>query len=514
MPERNDELVFAREAPPQECARQTPWKVLIADDDEEVHHITKLVLPDLAVLGKPVEFISAFSAKEAREILSEHHDIAVILLDVVMEEDDSGLQLVRHIREESRNPLVRIILRTGQPGNAPERKVILDYDINDYKTKTELTAQKLLTTMVSAIRSYRDIITIERNRLGLKKIIMAAPGMFELQSLKAFASGTLVQLASLLNAEENAIYSRPRGLAATQNCGELVVLAGTGEYEDSVDHPLQGLIPPDAFELVKAALGERKSQSAGNRFIGYFESHLVGPNIIFLEDAPQLDRMNLELVDIFCLNLAAAFDNHILNNEIEETQKELIFKLGEFFEERSKESSHHVKRVAEYARLLGMKKGLSSQEVDFLYIASAIHDIGKIAIPDSILNKPGQLDREEIVIMRQHCKYGRDLFESSRRPLFIACSHVAGQHHEQWGGAGYPNGLRGEEIDLNARIASIADVFDALTSDRVYRKAWSVERTVEFFRNERGRQFDPDLVDLFLAGLDGVLAIMQSHQGG
>ena len=161
-------------------AAEIKWKVLIVDDDEEVHTVTKMALRRFTFDGKAIEFISAYSAAEGQDLLSKNMDTAVIFLDVVMEKEDSGLTLARYIRTELNNKLVRIILRTGQPGQAPEHRVVVEYDINDYKEKTELTTQKLFTTLVTALRSFRDMNMIEVNRRSLKKIIESAGSMFEL----------------------------------------------------------------------------------------------------------------------------------------------------------------------------------------------------------------------------------------------------------------------------------------------------------------------------------------------
>ena len=133
------------------------WKILVVDDEPAIHQVTKLALRNLSVLGRPSQLINALSAKDAREQLALHPDIAVVLLDVVMETEDAGLEFIKHIREQVGNPLIRIILRTGQPGQAPERQVMVDYDINDYKEKTELTASKLFTTVMSSIRTFAHL---------------------------------------------------------------------------------------------------------------------------------------------------------------------------------------------------------------------------------------------------------------------------------------------------------------------------------------------------------------------
>ena len=160
----DDELLFADDTPEPSRKRQRvpqPWRMLVVDDEPDVHRVTRMVLADFSFEGRSLEIISALSGGEAREILRKANDIAVILLDVVMETDDAGLTLVREIRQDIGNENVRIVLRTGQPGMAPEQKVIVEYDINDYKSKAELTAQKLFTTIVAALRSYRDLVAIE-----------------------------------------------------------------------------------------------------------------------------------------------------------------------------------------------------------------------------------------------------------------------------------------------------------------------------------------------------------------
>lgn len=156
-----DDFAFAPEKEGGLSSTEAPWKILIADDEEEVHQVTAVAMIDVHFKGRKLEFLHAYSAHEARDMLAAHHDIAIILLDVVMEEENAGLRLVRQIREQMNNRRVRIVLRTGQPGQAPERDVVVDYDINDYKSKTELTRQKLLTCVISALRSYDDIVALE-----------------------------------------------------------------------------------------------------------------------------------------------------------------------------------------------------------------------------------------------------------------------------------------------------------------------------------------------------------------
>jgi len=161
--DEEEDLLFADEDDDvTETEKQSSWKVMLVDDELEIHNITRLSLEDFEFEDKPLTFISAYSGQEARELIRTHPDTALILLDVVMESDNAGLEVVKYIREELGNHFVRIVLRTGQPGQAPEQKVIVNYDINDYKAKTELTTQKLFTTVITALRAYRHLTTIER----------------------------------------------------------------------------------------------------------------------------------------------------------------------------------------------------------------------------------------------------------------------------------------------------------------------------------------------------------------
>ncbi|HOG65181.1 MAG TPA: DUF3369 domain-containing protein, partial [Spirochaetota bacterium] len=225
----NDLMVFADDRRKDEILRRPldAWHILVVDDEDDVHRVTRLVLKDVSFLGKPIKIHSAHSRSEAEAFLASHPDISIVLLDVVMEEEDAGLKLVRYIRETLGNTVIRIILRTGQPGQAPETEVVVQYDINDYKCKTELTSEKLFTTVISALRSWRDLITIDRSKKGLERIIQASAGIFEAQSLREFVSGVLMQLVSMLGLENDALYCHTSGFSATNENGELKVLAAT-----------------------------------------------------------------------------------------------------------------------------------------------------------------------------------------------------------------------------------------------------------------------------------------------
>jgi response regulator RpfG family c-di-GMP phosphodiesterase len=223
----------------------------------------------------------------------------------------------------------------------------------------------------------------------------------------------------------------------------------------------------------------------------------------------QRDVKNLSLVASYT---AQALEAVLMNREMDEAQKEIIFKMGEIGEVRSKETGSHVKRVAEYAKLLAIKSGLSEEEAELIKVASPMHDIGKVAIADAILNKPGKLSKEEFLEVQAHANIGYHLLENSKRSILKAAAIIAKEHHERWDGKGYPEGLTGEGIHIYGRIVAVADVFDALATDRPYKQAWALEDILTHFKKERGKQFDPALIDVFLENLHGFLQIKKRYE--
>lgn len=338
-----------------------PWKILIVDDDEDIHDVTELALKRLEFENRKLTFIHAYSAFEAKVKLVEYPDIAVALLDVVMENESAGLDLVRVIREDFRNENIRLILRTGNPGQAPEESVTLSYDINDYRGKTELTAQNLRTVIITALRSYQSILTIK----GLYK-------------------------------------------------------------------------------------------------------------------------------------------------EIDDTQKELIYTLSEIAESRSVDTGNHVKRVGIISTFLARALHLPAEEVENMKLAASMHDLGKLAIDDAILNKPGKLTENEFNTMKNHCRYGYEILKFSQRELLKMAAIISYEHHENYDGTGYPRGISGDEIHVYSRIVAIADVFDALSMKRVYKESWPQDRILEYIKEESGKKFDPKIVQIFLEHFEEIKDLIEA----
>jgi response regulator RpfG family c-di-GMP phosphodiesterase len=486
------------------------WKLLIVDDEEEVHLLTRLVLKNFEFEGRGLTMSSSYSGAGARQILRDDPEIAIILLDVVMEREDSGLQLVRYIREELGNKNVRIILRTGQPGQAPEQEVVSQYDINDYKAKTELTAQKLFTTVTSALRSWRDIQSIVTRNKGLQKIINSGASLFEWHSRKDFSARVLKQLVVLAHCEEGSKndYS---GLTARRRDGKFFIGLGTGRFSQMAGRSVQDVVPDTTQMMVQRAERQGTDFFFNHSYVCCIRAD-NDEEILFLlkgkEGSPALDE---DLIRIYMSNVALAFHNVNLSLEIIETQKEIIHTLGEVVETRSKETANHVLRVGKMVQLLALKMGLDPDQAAILRLAAPMHDVGKVGIPDAILNKPGPLTDEEYRVMKTHTTIGWEILGKSERRIMRSAALVAHQHHERWDGKGYPNGLAGEKIHIYGRITALVDVFDAVVNKRIYREAKELGDVVAMLRQGRGTHFDPGLVDCFLANLSEFVGVVKAH---
>ena len=517
MNSQSQQILFAQEREASKRSRAA-WRVLIVDDEPDVHAVTELALEDLVFDDKGIEFGHAYSAREARDYLEEYPDTALVLLDVVMESDHAGLELVDVIRNELKNFLIRIILRTGQPGQAPEREVILRYDINDYREKADLSSLKLFSSVVSAFRSYRDLTIIDKNRRGLEKIIRSSGSLYNINSLETFVSGVLTQLEALLNLGDQTFYSRAFGvLRENQDAGieQQRIIAGTGEYASLVNRCLGDVVDEQVLERIRKAVAEKGSFFYSDACLIELNNAEGRDGILYVEGChPHLDEVDHNLVEIFVSNAAIALGNLFLHQEIELTQREVLYTLGEVAECRSQETSRHVARVSKLTGLMGDKLGLEKDACDLLQLAAAMHDIGKIAIPTEILEKPGTLTSQEWLIVKNHCQFGYELLSRAKRPLLKLAAIIAHQHHERWDGTGYPQGLRGEEIHLYGRIVAIADVFDALGNARAYKEAWPLGQVVDYFRQQRGGHFDPQLTDLLLDNLEEFTGLREVYSDG
>jgi response regulator RpfG family c-di-GMP phosphodiesterase len=506
------DLLFSDETPDEKSnvRAQSFYKILIVDDEEEVHNLTKLVLRDYTFEGRGLKFLDAYSASEAKVVLEQSSDIAVILLDVVMESDYAGLELVKDIRLNLRNRYSRIILRTGQPGQAPENDVIANYDINDYKEKSELTSSKLFTTITASLRSYRDIVSINESRKGLRSVIDATGSLFEPTSLSKLSEGILKQLHILFNLYDGSSILHASSFAATHDLkSDYTIVSATGEYSSSINRKLSDTLSADIYEKIISCNNEDKNMIIDDKFIACFKSSNGKRNIVYLEGVDDSIDFNIDIIKLFSRNVDIAFDNLFLNQEVLETQKSIVYTLVEVVERRSNETGNHVRRMTEISCLIGSELGLGHKNISLLRLAAPLHDIGKIGIADAILHKPGKLTEEEYATIKTHPLQGYEILKGNERVAMKMAALIAYQHHEKWDGTGYPQGLKGEEIDLYARITALADVVDALGNKRSYKDSWSLDRILEFIEEQRGKHFDPLVVDAFLNRLDQYRAICE-----
>jgi len=341
-----DDIVQLIDDPRERPAEHGPrWKIAVIDDEPAVHDGTRFALSDYRLNGQGLEILSAYSAAEGRELMRRNTDVAVVLLDVIMETDTAGLSLVEFIRKDLKNETVRIILRTGQPGQAPERRVIVDYDINDYKAKTELTADKLFTSLTAALRSYQQLQRMVETRRGLEIIIDAASTLFDFKSMQRLAEGVLTQIGSLLNVDCAGILV----LREPQNAHETFsVLAGSGCYSRFIGTEVSQIIENDLRQLVEEAFARRHHEFSPRRSVLYIRTVSGREVVVVLEAARQLSSTDRTLVEIFCSRLSVAFDNVILYEQLQRANT----RLEERVAARTQELTNANRRLAaQWARL-------------------------------------------------------------------------------------------------------------------------------------------------------------------
>ena len=226
-----------------------------------------------------------------------------------------------------------------------------------------------------------------------------------------------------------------------------------------------------------------------------------------LGEAGVFSIQDLERLSLTAVYSAKTVESAMLNMELEATQREIIHILGEVSEYRSQETGDHIQRVAEISYMLAKFLKLPENEVERIRLATPMHDLGKVGIPDAILNKPGRFTDDEYAIMKTHSDIGYNMLHNSKRKLLRFAADIARSHHERWDGHGYPKGLTGEEIPLAGRICSVADVLDALSSPRCYKQPWPEEKVKEEFQKQRGGQFQPELVDVLMEHWDEIYSL-------
>lgn len=479
------------------------WDILVVDDEPDVFQTTRLALTGKRFEGRSIVLKYAASALEAKKIIERNEtEFAVILLDVVMESEHAGLDFAKWLREENGNYLIRIILRTGQPGQAPEEKVIIEYEIDDYKAKAQITSQKLYVSVISALRAYRSLHALNRSRIGLQRTLDASANLFDLDAFEDFAKGILQQIQAIINIDtERMLFMRVNGKV------ELVASEG-GKEEGSSERESYVL------EAVEQAFESKCSVVRDGSITVFVGGSQEKPAVVYVESAEELDEVAIYLIDLFCQRIGSGFETSEMLKRLKQAHNSTVAVVADLVEYKDDNTGEHVLRVAKMSRAIASQL-LKNQhytdilDADFIHTlgyAAILHDVGKVAVPDEILKKPGKLTDNEWVVMKTHSQTGGEILERNIERVddnehLKLGAEIAYFHHERWDGNGYPIGMKEEAIPLSARITSVADVYDALIHERCYKKAWPKEMAVDLIISERGKAFDPHVVDAFVQAL-------------
>jgi response regulator RpfG family c-di-GMP phosphodiesterase len=482
------------------------WKILVVDDEPDIRALTRLSLSDFKFDGRGLEFLEAASAYEARQILAEQRDVAMALIDVVMETEDAGLLLVEHIRKDLGNAMIRLVIRTGQPGAAPERFVIDNFDIDDYKDKTELSATRLYTTVRSALKAYRDLHAIELNRVGLEHVLNAVPNLYRVSnaSLSQFFQGMLMQIVGLCNLDESSFIQTIEGAVGTFESGEATLQAVTGDLSGT---PRFEAIRQACTEMILR--GQQQEELRSNALVVPLIVRAQPAGFIYVEPAGILSEASRRLIMVMAQQCASSLENLQLHIDLHQAYSSAIDMLAEVAEYKDKATGDHINRIDALTRIISLELGLPPEQAELYGKASRLHDVGKIGIDDQILRKPSRLTPDEFRVMQTHTQIGARIL--GHHTSFELAREIAYGHHERWDASGYPEARQARTLSLATRIVSVADVFDALINKRPYKDAWQVADAVAEIEQGAGTKFDPTVVQAFLnvyrrGGLDALIA--------
>ncbi|MCH8499252.1 MAG: EAL domain-containing protein [Marinobacter sp.] len=318
----SDDVLVFQDEPAQGAPAKTStqgWTILIVDDDPDVHEATIFSLSGLSIHGRPLRFVSAYSAAEARRLLEQDDQVAVILLDVVMEDEQSGLTLVRVIRDELALDEVRIILRTGQPGYAPEMDVIRDYDINDYKCKTEFSRTRLYSTLTTALRTYAQLRALKISQQGLERIINASGKLMSEHGWHEFSLGVIKQVTGLLQLDPQGLVCAYRPQQDHDGLrGAAQVLAATGRFRGLEQQQLQALPHPDLVPVIQRGLERGQHVFDEDHLLLVFTTSQGSELAVYLDKPRPLDETERQLLQVFCSNLEVCFENLSIFQQLED----------------------------------------------------------------------------------------------------------------------------------------------------------------------------------------------------
>jgi len=483
----------------------SPWKILIVDDDEDMHTITKMALRNIQFHGRKVEFIDAYSGEEALSVLRETPSIGLILLDIIMESDDAGLLAAKRIRDEGFN-LVRIILRTGFPGEAPEKKIIVDYDIHDYKDKTGLSVQKLYTTVISALRSYDDLAVLESHRRSLQRVLESV-SWFDFNAIQRYVSGMLAEFSNLVNlgSEHITMVSRP----SSNPSAEPMVLLSTENWQTINELIQSQSLSNNGAELIRKTLNSMQSQTASAGKTLFTRSHGVDL-VVFADEKDAYIQADEVLLEVFLMKVCQAISNQQTFSDMANERNCVLFGLALRAEKWNVNAEYELRSLGLLASALTerLHRTLSfTDEIDDRFrrdinIAATMRDIGNSSLPEGLLSDTGKYKPDQRKRMEQHVNAGLTelkvfkVTQNSAGALKLALQIIS-SHHENYDGSGYPKGLVGEGIPLAARLVSVVDSYIAMVSPRPHRVAMTALDARSVLKVGAGVQYDPNIVQAF-----------------
>ena len=495
------------------------WDVLVVDDEPNVQEVTALALSRLAFEGVPLRLHFASSAEAAIELLHKIPGVSVVLLDVVMEHEASGLELISYVRDRMKNPYVRFILRTGQAGAAPESQIIQNYDIQEYWNKVDLTVKRLRNTVISALRSYVSLVRMERRREISDFILQQSrklqdESVDETQFVELIAKG-------IIGVFTNSRYTMPHDADHTDAFSSLIlrgangggplwlIASALGRFEAWAGAPIEALPDEETRAILLDMLAQDEpimmaQDDVHLRLLLTFTAPGTRQSALYLQaPANSIDPSYLMTLATHSQAIFKSKSAHWLTRR---SYAKSALRMAGIVETRLGGNEDYLRRMSRQVQLLAQRAGCDAREAHQLSQAAALHDLGNIKLPDAVLIKPGPLTAGEWALVRTHPQLGHDLLAASSLEDLQFGALIALEHHEKWDGSGYPHGKRGLDISLGARITSIIDVHDRMTSDRPYRKALSTAEALEFLRAKAGADFDPDLVAMFFEIYDEIAA--------
>lgn len=456
-------------------------KVLYVEDDSLIRENTHSFL---SMLFTSVD--TACNGKEGLELYEkEHHDL--VISDVLMPEMN-GIEMSRRIKNIDPSQSIVITSATEESSHLLE---LINIGVSQFILKP-MKIEQMGEVLHAVVMNLYNARKVEDFTHTLEKEVVHQSNLLE-QYKDIVDISTIV---SKTNVKGKITYVNDAFCKTSGYAREELI----GKSHNVIRHPD---VPSEVYANMWKTILDKKT------WHGTIKNQKKNGDYYITDSTvkPILDEYGniIEFISIR-YDVTMLFDLH---NEIWNTQHELLYILGEVGETRSRETGNHVRRVARYSKLLGQLYNLDTEMVDLLYTASPMHDIGKIGIPDEVLLKPGRLNDEEMKVMRRHASMGYDILKNSKRPILEAAAIIAYEHHERWDGSGYPRGLEGDAIHIYGRITALADVFDALSCARIYKDSWSIEEVLKFIRKERGQQFDPNLVDIFIEHIDQFIEIFE-----